>query len=122
MDLQKLHNTKKVVYSRNEVAQHTREGDTWVIIEDDVYDLSQFLHEHPGGVKGNLFSCEITVECTISHAFDSSTRSRRPRCNEEIQEVPPAGDSGQVQGAPSPWRTGTDCSGAWKFKEIVNIH
>jgi cytochrome b involved in lipid metabolism len=61
MDLPKLHNTKKVVYSRNEVAQHTREGDIWVIIENDVYDLSQFLHEHPGGVEGNLFSCESTV-------------------------------------------------------------
>ena len=62
MDLQKLDNTNKAVYSRYEVAQHTREGDIWVIIENDVYDLSQFLHEHPGGIKGKLFSRESTVE------------------------------------------------------------
>lgn len=86
LDLQKLDNTKKALFSRNEVAQHIRESDIWVIIENDIYDQSQFLHKHPGGVKGNLIFCENTVECTISQAFDSSTRSRRPRCNEEIQE------------------------------------
>lgn len=61
MTSQDRDNTKKETYSRDEVAQHTQEGDIWVIIENDVYNLSQFLQEHPGGVKSRFSSCERTV-------------------------------------------------------------
>lgn len=39
-------------YSLDEVAQHNTTGDLWVIIDQDVYDLSDFMDEHPGGQKG----------------------------------------------------------------------
>jgi cytochrome b involved in lipid metabolism len=34
-----------------EVAKHASRDDVWVVIKDKVYDLSDFIDEHPGGVE-----------------------------------------------------------------------
>ncbi|KAI8991531.1 FMN-dependent dehydrogenase-domain-containing protein [Mycotypha africana] len=39
------------VISPQEVAKHDKKDDVWVIIHGKVYDLTQFLPEHPGGQK-----------------------------------------------------------------------
>ncbi|KAJ5601226.1 hypothetical protein N7510_010760 [Penicillium lagena] len=39
------------IYSRDEVALHNLAGNLWVVIDQDVYDLSSFKDEHPGGAK-----------------------------------------------------------------------
>ncbi|KAJ5807955.1 acyl-CoA dehydrogenase [Penicillium riverlandense] len=41
----------KGAYSRDEVALHNLAGNLWVVIDQDVYDLSSFQDEHPGGAK-----------------------------------------------------------------------
>merc|ERR1712227_346500 len=37
------------VYSRKEVSAHCTEQDCWLIIHNQVYDVTSFLEEHPGG-------------------------------------------------------------------------
>ncbi|KAJ7170015.1 FMN-dependent dehydrogenase-domain-containing protein [Mycena filopes] len=38
-------------FSLEQVAAHSTPTDCWVIIKDQVYDVTEFLQEHPGGAK-----------------------------------------------------------------------
>jgi len=40
-------NPKK--FTKKEVADHKDKKSTWLIIHDNVYDVTEFLEEHPGG-------------------------------------------------------------------------
>jgi cytochrome b involved in lipid metabolism len=84
---QPLDNAVKVTYSREDVSKHSQEGDIWVIIENDVYDLSLFLQEHPGGAKSKSAEKNTVIWITKSHIVDSFTRGSRPRRNQEVQKV-----------------------------------
>ncbi|XP_010277834.1 PREDICTED: cytochrome b5-like isoform X2 [Nelumbo nucifera] len=37
------------VYSLSEISRHTSNKDCWVLIKGKVYDVTDFLEEHPGG-------------------------------------------------------------------------
>jgi len=37
------------VYSLEEVKQHDKESDAWVVFKGDVFDVTKFIKEHPGG-------------------------------------------------------------------------
>lgn len=36
-------------YSFAEVAKHNKDGDLWIVINNNVYDLSKFANFHPAG-------------------------------------------------------------------------
>ena len=36
-------------YTRAQVAEHNREDDLWVIIDQKVYDVTEWINFHPGG-------------------------------------------------------------------------
>ncbi|XP_068147516.1 cytochrome b5 [Drosophila tropicalis] len=36
-------------YTRAEVAKHNTNKDTWLLIHNNIYDVTEFLNEHPGG-------------------------------------------------------------------------
>ena len=38
-------------YTREDVAKHNKKGDCWIILNDNVYDLSKFQRIHPGGSR-----------------------------------------------------------------------
>ena len=35
--------------SKDEVAQHNKKNDCWIVVDGKVYDMTEFLDEHPGG-------------------------------------------------------------------------
>ena len=37
------------MYDLEEVKKHTREDDCWLVVDGDVFDVTDFLDEHPGG-------------------------------------------------------------------------
>lgn len=78
-------------FSPDDVAQHCSHGDIWIIIDHDVYDLSTFMDEHPGGSK----SMSPELCCNIAYR-SSPPRSRRERRDEEVQEVSSRVDSHSI--------------------------
>jgi cytochrome b involved in lipid metabolism len=36
-------------YTLEQVTEHNKQDDTWVIINNKVYDVSSFVEKHPGG-------------------------------------------------------------------------
>ncbi len=44
----------KKEYTMAEVAKHNTEQDCWVVIGNEVYDVTKFLKDHPGGARAIL--------------------------------------------------------------------
>ena len=34
----------------DEVVKHTKQNDCWIVLDSNVYDVTNFLSEHPGGM------------------------------------------------------------------------
>lgn len=39
------------VYTRQDVAQHKKYTDCWVVLHGQVYDVTKWLPKHPGGAR-----------------------------------------------------------------------
>ncbi|KAF5294072.1 hypothetical protein FQA39_LY13546 [Lamprigera yunnana] len=65
-------NHDKCIFSLQEVSHHDDVTDCWVIIYDRVYDVTDFLNQHPGG-------SEVLLEHAgrdASYAFRSTGHSK----------------------------------------------
>lgn len=50
------------LFSQSDVSAHKKPDDLWVIVDDDVYDLTTFQTEHPGELaEFNLVSARLTT-------------------------------------------------------------
>lgn len=38
-------------FSQADVSSHNKADNLWIIVDGDVYDLTKFKDEHPGGAK-----------------------------------------------------------------------
>ena len=41
---------RETVYTMEEVAQHSTRDDCWIVVGDGVYDVTDFMEVHPGGI------------------------------------------------------------------------
>jgi len=46
--------TKMQAYTMEEVGEHTTEQDCWVVLNGEVFDVTSFLADHPGGARAIL--------------------------------------------------------------------
>lgn len=62
-------------YSWQEVRQHTSPKDRWVVIDDVIYDVTEWQKRHPGGARilGHYAGQDATVSARI-YLFRFNTR------------------------------------------------
>ena len=61
-------------FTIDEIAQHNKEGDCWIIIDGGVYDASTFMSEHPGG--SSLILDESGPGKDASDGFEDAEHSK----------------------------------------------
>ena len=57
------------IYSFDEIKRHCKIDDCWIIIHNKVYDVSNYINNHPGG--SNLILNKGGFDCTIDYKFHS---------------------------------------------------
>jgi cytochrome b involved in lipid metabolism len=53
-------------FTTEEVKQHNKKEDCWIILDGKVYDVTKFLEDHPGGE-------EVVIDCAGETIFLSVT-------------------------------------------------
>jgi flavocytochrome c len=66
--------TKK--FTKEEIAKHNTQKDCWVVVDKVVYDLTEFLPDHPGGIKAPLIYAgkDATEEFNMLHKPEILTK------------------------------------------------
>ena len=54
----------KETFTRNDIKEHSRAGDKWIVIQGKVYDISSFMKMHPGGE--NIIGSYVSQDATVS--------------------------------------------------------
>jgi len=67
------------IYSREEVLRHNKIGDCWVVINNNVYDLSDFIKKHPGG--SDIIESRAGEDAT---SFFAGKHGKNPRVIERL--------------------------------------
>lgn len=50
-------------FSKEDVASHNKPDNLWVVIDEDVYDLTKFQDEHPGMFEQFRGSSDAFARC-----------------------------------------------------------
>ena len=63
-------------FPMDEVKKHTKDTDCWVVIRDQVYDVTKFLNDHPGGKKAIMLYAgkDATTEFEMLHSKELLAR------------------------------------------------
>lgn len=79
-----------------DVSKHNTPDNLWTIIGNEVYDLTDFQKEHPGGARSMfpIFICGFSRSDNTSSAW--CCRERR---HKEVPQISPGGVVGEIQNA-----------------------
>uniref|UniRef100_A0A0G4I0V0 Cytochrome b5 heme-binding domain-containing protein n=1 Tax=Chromera velia CCMP2878 TaxID=1169474 RepID=A0A0G4I0V0_9ALVE len=80
------------VISHAEVAKHNKEDDCWVIVNGQVLDCTEFMHDHPGGKKAIM----------LFAGRDASEEFNMLHKPEVVEKYAPECVIGQIEGAAAP--------------------
>jgi cytochrome b involved in lipid metabolism len=73
------------LYSLEEISRHSTRGDSWLVIDDGVYDVSKFAAKHPGG--SIIFQHAGGDATDAFHAFHLENTAARMLPSFKIGEV-----------------------------------
>ncbi|HZT14531.1 MAG TPA: cytochrome P450 [Gaiellaceae bacterium] len=92
-------------YDWDEIRRHDRPGDYWLVFGGDVYDVSEWIHHHPGGARvflSNLGRDATEAHASVGHSEEAmaaaeSFRIGRLRQAPAEVTVEPAGGGGPLE-------------------------
>ncbi|KAG6917019.1 hypothetical protein DXG01_004284 [Tephrocybe rancida] len=110
-------------FTTDEVAQHAKSGDLWIIVDSKVYDLSKFASMHPGGLsvllENDVAGQDVTETFFSLHRYEvlqrpqyarlqigtisGQTQTILPRAPGALSKVPYAEPTWLTQGYHSPY-------------------
>lgn len=59
--------SNSIVLSQEEIGRHNTENDCWIVINNDVYDVTNYMNTHPGGTGQIIPYCGKDA----TNAFDT---------------------------------------------------
>lgn len=65
-------------YTLNDVAQHAQPNDCWLVIEGTVYDVTEFVANHPGGAA-ITFGCGKDATAVFNKRPNGTSHSMQAR-------------------------------------------
>ena len=72
-----------LTYTREEVAQHKKIGDCWIILHGEVYDVTKWLARHPGGARIVMHYAGEDATVSGSCVWDKCTVILKKDCMRE---------------------------------------
>merc|ERR1712190_582903 len=98
MGEQDLENGGKRIISWEEIKKHDKPNDCWVVYEGTVYDVTEFVPNHPGGaaIWWQSGGRDITILYNISHPPRITLESHLAKYGKLVGEA----DGPEVKGAP----------------------
>jgi len=101
-------------FSLKEVSEHNSNKSTWLVIHDDIFDVTKFLDEHPGGE-------EVLLEQAGKDATENfedvghSTDARELMKEYKVGTLTEQDRKNTQDKGPKPWASGgSDSSSDWK--------
>lgn len=80
--------TSVKTYSLAEIAQHNSNQSTWIVIHNNIYDVTKFLNEHPGGEEVLLEQAGKDASESfedVGHSTDAREMMKRYKIGEVIE-------------------------------------
>lgn len=59
-------------YTRCQVRRHNHEGSAWIVAGENIYDVTESMHHHPGGTECLLRRAGGARDCTRDFEFHSA--------------------------------------------------
>ncbi|MES1917694.1 MAG: hypothetical protein MHM6MM_009408 [Cercozoa sp. M6MM] len=81
-------------YERSEVAKHCLPTDCWVIVRDGVYDVTQYMRQHPGGAQFLLKNAGADASADFA-ALRHSQRAERILSTLRVGTIQSSASAGQ---------------------------
>lgn len=83
-------------FTTQDVAAHDKPNDLYIVVDEDVYDLTQFQDEHPGKSLSTIVRRQKLTMHFCRRKEDPHPDSRK-RCLEAILEIPQRRYSQEIQ-------------------------
>lgn len=90
-------------FTKEQVSQHNKDGDAWMIINDKVYDVSEFLDAHPGGKRVMMpllgkdasaqFKLYHTAATVLDGKYNKSLMIGKLQGTEDVEQFDAAADT-----------------------------